>query len=158
MIISTGGTDNDTLNGGDGNDQLRGEEGADIIYGDNGSDTIYGGNGDDVIIGGNGRDYLNGDAGADTFYLDLEDVDRVRDFDQGDGDKINIADLLDGYDSATDDINDFVDIVIRSTGRTDIRVNEDGVGNDLQYVGIVYGDLTGETVDNLVTNGTLIVE
>lgn len=153
-----GGNDNDILNGGDGNDQLRGEEGNDTIYGDDGSDSIYGGNGDDIITGGNGRDYLNGEGGADTFFLDLEDVDRVRDFDQGEGDKINISDLLTGYDSATDDINDFVNIVIRSTSRTDIRVNEDGIGNDLQYVGIVYGDLTGQTVDNLVTNGTLIVE
>ena len=88
----------------------------------------------------------------------MENIDRVRDFDQSEGDKINISDLLTGYDSATDDINDFVDIVIRNTGRTDVRVNEDGVGNDLQYVGIVYGDLTGETVDNLITNGTFIVE
>lgn len=151
-----GGNDDDTLHGGAGNDQLRGEDGHDTIQGDDGSDTIYGGNGDDVIIGGNGRDYLNGNAGADTFYLDLDEVDRVRDFDQSEGDTINIADLLTGYDAENDDINDFVDIVIRSNTRTDIRVNEDGQGNDLQYVGIIYGDLTGETVDSLVASRALI--
>jgi len=149
---------NDTIYGGSNNDRLYGGDGNDIFYGGDDSDTVWGGNGDDIIIGGNGRDYLNGEAGADTFYLDLDEVDRIRDFDQAEGDRINIADLLDGFDSGTDDVNDFVDIVIRSSTRTDIRVDEDGQGGNFQYVGIIYGDLTGETVDSLVASGALITE
>lgn len=151
-----GNADNDTLYGGLGNDRLYGEAGNDTLNGGDGSDSIYGGSGNDIITGGNGRDYLNGEGGADTFYLDLDNVDRVRDFDQNEGDVINIADLLTGYDAVNDDVNDFVDIVIRSPSRTDIRVDEDGQGGNFQYVGIVYSDLTGETVDSLVASGALV--
>jgi Ca2+-binding RTX toxin-like protein len=164
-----GGADNDTLYGGNGADKLYGGDGNDILYGDDGlcydcpegggaSDVIYGGAGNDIIIGGEGRDYLNGDGGADTFFLDLDSIDRIRDFNQSEGDMIDVSDLLTGYDIATDNINDFVDIVIRNASRTDIRINGDGVGNDYQYVGIVYSDLTGETVDSLTASGGLIVE
>ncbi|MGB1076763.1 MAG: proprotein convertase P-domain-containing protein, partial [Bdellovibrionales bacterium] len=154
--IITGEGDNDTLYGGSGNDKIYGEDGFDTLYGDDGSDALYGGAGDDVIIGGNGRDYLYGQAGADTFLLDLEDVDRIRDFQLSEGDRIDISDLLTGFNFGTDDINDFVEIKIRSSNRTDIFVNQDGVGNDEQAVGIIYGNLTGQTVDTLYANGDIL--
>ncbi len=153
-----GGSEDDTLNGGDGNDKLYGEGGSDTLNGDAGTDTLYGGDDNDTLIGGTGTDFLYGQGGADTFKLDLASIDRLSDFDASEGDTINIADLLIGYDSATDDINDFVTLVYRNAGRTDVRVNDDGLGNDLPYVGIVFSDLTGETVNTLVASGTLIVE
>ena len=153
-----GGAENDTLNGNAGNDKLYGDAGSDTLNGDAGTDTLYGGDDNDILIGGTGTDFLYGQGGADTFKLDLNSIDRLSDFDASEGDTIDIADLLIGYDSATDDINDFVTLVYRNAGRIDIRVNDDGLGNDLPYVGIVFSDLTGETVDTLVANGSLIVE
>lgn len=153
-----GGSGDDRLSGDLGNDRLYGGAGADMLGGGDGTDTLYGGDDNDVLIGGSGTDFLFGQGGADTFKLDLTSIDRLSDFEASEGDTIDIADLLIGYDSATDDINDFVTLVYRNAGRTDIRVNDDGIGDDLPYVGIVFSDLTGETVDTLVTSGTLIVE
>ncbi|PCJ47382.1 MAG: hypothetical protein COA74_11720 [Gammaproteobacteria bacterium] len=153
-----GGAGGDFIDGGDGNDKLYGEAGTDVLIGGAGTDTLYGGDDNDILIGGTGTDFLYGQGGADTFKLDLTSIDRLSDFDASEGDTIDIADLLIGYDSATDDINDFVTLVYRNAARTDIRVNDDGLGTDLPYVGIVFSDLTGETVNTLVASGTLIVE
>jgi len=147
------GTGDDTIRGGDDQDVLHGQDGVDTLYGDGATDTLFGGNGDDFLIGGAGRDFLYGGGGADTFTLDNMDVDRVRDFQIGDGDRIDISDLLTGFDPFSSDINDFVEIIIRGTTRTDFYVNSDGAGNDFQQVGIVFGNFTGQTVDTLYTNG-----
>ena len=128
-----------------------------VLIGGAGTDTLYGGGDSDILIGATGTDFLYGEGGADIFTLDLTSIDRVSDFDASEGDTINIADLLIGYDSAADDINDFVTLVYRNAGRTDIRVNDDGLGNDLPYVGIVFSELSGETVDTLVASGALVV-
>ncbi len=150
------GLDNDTVHGDAGGDRIYGEDGDDTLYGDDGNDVLYGGNGNDILIGGVGQDFLYGGAGVDTFFLDLNNIDRVKDFKLSDGDRIDISDLLVGYDVLTDDINNFVKITIQSNFRTDVSVNLDGAGNDFQYVGILYGNLTGQTVDMLETNNNLI--
>lgn len=151
-----GGDGNDVLSGGDGNDKIYGQNDNDTLYGGANSDNLYGGYGDDVLFGGEGVDYLFGNQGADTFHLDLTSQDRIKDFKQSDGDMIDIADLLSGFGVGSD-INDFVKITIQDQYRTDIQINHDGTGNDFQYAGIIYGNLTGETVDSLVSSGTLIV-
>ncbi|MEA5496634.1 peptidylprolyl isomerase [Limnoraphis robusta Tam1] len=104
-----GGQDNDLINGGDGNDILNGNRGEDVISGGNGDDFIRGGQGNDVLNGDAGNDYLIGDlgsdtmtggAGADTFMLRLDEsvgvrdfnaVDRITDFNAGEGDRIAIV-------------------------------------------------------------------
>ncbi len=152
-----GGLDNDTIHGDAGNDRIFGEDGGDTLYGDDGVDSLYGGSGDDLLIGGLGQDYLFGGAGADTFVLDLNDIDRIKDFKLSDGDVIDISSLLVGYNAGTDDLNDFVKINIQDSSRTDISINADGVGNDFQYAGIIYGNLVGQTVDSLELNSDLLV-
>ncbi len=147
---------NDSLFGGNGNDRLYGGGGLDNLNGGAGTDTLYGGNGDDTLYGGEGRDFLYGDSGADTFILDFGAVDRVRDFQLSEGDRIDISDLVTDFNPITDDINDFVEIIIRGTTRTDFYVNEDGVGNDFQQVGIVFGNFTGQTVDTLYAGGDIL--
>lgn len=113
-----GNQGNDTLAGGDGDDwvvggkdsdRLTGEAGSDIVYGNLGADTcdggagadlIRGGQDDDVLLGQSGDDWLSGDRGADTitggsgadiFHSFAEaGIDRVTDFSQDDGDRIQL--------------------------------------------------------------------
>ncbi|MEM9469871.1 MAG: S8 family serine peptidase, partial [Pseudomonadota bacterium] len=143
--ILDGGEDNDTLNGGNGNDTLEGFRGDDILNGDGGNDRLYGENGNDylnggagndflyagkgidVMIGGEGTDRLYGGQFQDTFGVtDLgTGIDRLYDFTLGQ-DILNITDLLDGYDSSVDDINDFVQLINLGNGSADLRINADG--------------------------------
>lgn len=75
-----------------------------VIWGTDGDDTVNGSDGNDVIIGGAGDDTLFGGDGADTFKWNLGDegevggaaVDTVMDFNTEEGDKLDIADLLQG--------------------------------------------------------------
>ena len=156
---------NDTLTGNGGADTLRGEDGNDTLYGNSGDDFLYGGNGDDILVGGTGLDVLYGDAGSDIFgFLQMDgNIDQIRDFELTGAtqDAINITDLLIGYDSATDDINDFVIINFVNASRTDIRVDIDGTGSahSSQVLAIVRGsDFSGLDAQDLVTNGHLIVD
>ncbi|MEM8805147.1 MAG: DUF4751 family protein [Cyanobacteria bacterium P01_G01_bin.38] len=61
-----------------------------------GDDTLKGGAGDDTLIGGAGRNTLWGNAGNDTFVLDEQGVQIIKDFERG-SDKIDVngADVSD---------------------------------------------------------------
>ena len=118
-----GNDDNDTLYGGSGNDDLAGGGGADELYGDAGNDDLqgdagnddlYGGSGNDIIAGGDdvdiiyggfGADALTGGAGADTFvFSSLSDrKDTIADFDDAEGDTIDITQIISdaGLDTLT---------------------------------------------------------
>jgi Ca2+-binding RTX toxin-like protein len=112
----SGGGGNDTLSGGDGADTLQGDAaddrllggaGADRLFGGAGSDRLEGGAegdaldggaGNDTLIGGTQRDTLTGGAGADAFLFAAGDAggstagtaDRITDFNQGEGDRIDL--------------------------------------------------------------------
>jgi len=76
--IISGGALNDTLNGGLGIDQLSGA------------------GGNDMLAGGTGQDSLSGGSGADTFVIgEMDASDLIADYDFGQGDKIDISNLLD---------------------------------------------------------------
>ena len=78
--IVWGNLGNDTLDGGDANDQVRGGQG---------DDSIAGGAGDDYISGDRGNDTVSGGAGADLFHsFDQAGIDRVIDFNVGEGDRV----------------------------------------------------------------------
>ncbi|MFJ3484682.1 immunoglobulin-like domain-containing protein [Pseudomonas sp. NPDC090202] len=88
----------------DGNDTLLGGNGDDILFGQGGNDTLVGGKGNDILIGG---------AGADTFVWKLGDTnsggfDVIKDFNQSQGDRIDLRDLLQGED--TDTISKYLQI------------------------------------------------
>jgi len=178
-----GGTGNDTINAGSegdelfgqaGSDTLNGEGGRDVLYGgaDNdvlngGADTdrMYGGDGDDILNGGLGFDRLYGGDGADTFvFEDISDsagrgYDLVYDFDQGEGDILNLSDMLSGYDSLTDDINDFVSFH-RSRGDVVMIVDENGTDAGGRYsVAKLYGNaaLDGIDVQTMVDAGSVVI-
>jgi Ca2+-binding RTX toxin-like protein len=110
-----GGDGVDFLLGESGHDHLYGGAGNDtVLDGGWGDDEIYGGVGDDLIIGGGARDDLwGGDGlssfppdGADTFRwrglsdlsvgvnpLDTTTMDKIWDFNPGEGDRINLTDI-----------------------------------------------------------------
>ncbi len=93
--------DNDTIYGGNGADKLYGGAGNDALYGDADNDTIRGDDGEDTIDGGAGKDniYLGNDTATDVVvFSNLTDStssssDRIYDFDQADGDLIDLSAL-----------------------------------------------------------------
>jgi serralysin len=95
--------------GGKDNDLLFGDAGSDLVYGNLGNDTCEGGDGNDIVRGGQdqdilragaGDDYVSGDkgddtvsggAGADDFHsFGDAGLDRVLDFNRGEGDRIRL--------------------------------------------------------------------
>lgn len=173
------GTGRDLIYGYDGNDFLNGDRGDDIIFGGNGDDTIWGWSNDDILHGGAGQDFIYGHGGNDTIYfgegadylygmngydtfIAYETVTQNNDmayiFDFGTGDKLNISDLLSGYNSTTDDITDFVNIAQGSN--TTIQVDRDGTGSAFGWDNIVrlQGNNSISTdVDQLISEGKIII-
>ena len=119
--ILDGGIGNDTLNGNAGHDQLHGGAGTDTLTGGSGNDIIWGDAGDDIIFGGLGTDQLSGGAGADRFtYLSSDvgssvEIDTILDFNQGDGDVLDLTSLLNTAETANN---------------LDAYLNFEKVGND----------------------------
>ena len=155
----TGSNGDDTLFGFDGNDTLNGDDGHDTLIGGHGSDYLYGNNGDDILSGGAGIDMLYGQSGADTFVFEavsaFTNSDNVQDFDLSEGDKIDISDVLIGYDELTDVISDFVQITDDGTHST-LYVDADGGADNFVQVASMF-NVTGLTdEDTLETSGNLV--
>ncbi len=166
-----GGGSHDTLKGGGGNDTILGQTGNDTLLGQAGNDTLKGGGGDDVLkgnggndklIGQAGADQLYGGAGADTFVFDTSNLrnngkDTVMDFKRGQGDKLDISSILQGYDSNDDVITDFVSI--NQAGRnSEIFINRDGNGNDFVKIATLL-NVSGLSNEQALENqGILITE
>jgi len=178
-----GGTGNDVINAGDDGDELFGQDGSDTLNGEGGRDVLYGGadndilngggevdrmyggTGDDVLNGGLGFDRLYGGDGADTFVFEnIADsagrgYELVYDFDQGEGDVLNLSDMLSGYDALTDDINDFVSFYA-SRGDAVMFVDTDGAGG-ARHVSVakLYGNasLNGIDVQTMIDAGEIII-
>lgn len=155
-----GGTGNDTLNGGNDGDTLYGEDGDDRLNGDAGNDILYGGNDNDVLVGGAGLDKLYGQAGNDVFgFIDIGlNIDQVLDYNLAD-DRLNVTDILTGFNVGVDDISDFVTLSFKNADRADLFVNSDGAGSDWQQVAIIRGsDFTGITAQDLLDLGRLVTD
>ncbi len=154
-----GSNHDDTIYGTDGYNRLYGKNGDDVLYGRDGDDRLYGDAGDDVIYGGAGIDLLYGNAGADTFVFEAAGAfthsDNVQDFSLADGDKIDISDVLQGYDQVTDSIADFVQITDNGT-HSYLSVDADGGADNFVQIAAIF-NITGLTdEDALETNGTLV--
>lgn len=92
-----GNKGDDFIFGNLGNDTLYGGQGADTLVGDDGdgsgtggNDLLFGDRGDDDLYGDFGNDTLVGGIGADRFFFTGEGVDRIIDFQPGEGDRIGI--------------------------------------------------------------------
>ncbi|MBU0860231.1 MAG: type I secretion C-terminal target domain-containing protein, partial [Alphaproteobacteria bacterium] len=150
----------DVLDGRGGSDSLYGYDGNDILSGGNGSDTLYGGDGNDILKGEDGTDTLYGQDGADIFMFEaanaFNNVDTIADFNVGQGDAINIADLLTGFNPTQDAIDDFV-IFSTSGGSSIMAIDRDGSGGTYSAQNIAtISSVTGLDADDLLTNGNLI--
>lgn len=137
----TGSAHADTLRGSAGNDYLRGEGGNDVLH------------------AGAGFDQLHGGAGADLFIFDAripdDPADHIQDFSVAQGDRIDISDLLSGYDPLLHALSDFARIT-DSGGNSLLSVDSDGGADSFTAVALLLS-LTGlSSVDVLEGSGTLI--
>ncbi len=142
-------------------ENINGSNYNDSITGNHGANKLYAGKGDDLIYGGAGNDIMYGEEGADTFLYGASDtfgfIDIIRDFSLSEGDKIDISDLLAGYDPLTDAINDFVSF--SSAGSTGahgaMSIDVDGGGDNFVLIGYITSqpNLDAETLE---TSGNLI--
>jgi Ca2+-binding RTX toxin-like protein len=161
-----GGAGNDRLDGAWDNDTLYGQDGNDVLEAGSGNDTLYGGDGNDTMIGENGNDIFYGGAGADTITTGnnsdiivfdstaFSGIDTVQDFNSS-SDKIDIADVLVGYDALTEAITDFVQITT-SGSNSILSVDADGGANNFVQIATLVG-ITGLTDEEaLETAGKLI--
>lgn len=102
------------------------DDGADTLLGGAGDDIIFGQGGDDYIRGGAGNDILFGGSGADTFVWKAGDVgnDVVKDFDAGQGDRLDLSDLL--ADVSISDIDSYLRMAIANDQETVLEVSTEG--------------------------------
>ncbi|MFA7275539.1 MAG: type I secretion C-terminal target domain-containing protein [Pseudobdellovibrionaceae bacterium] len=151
-----GGIGNDALHGEYDNDTLYGEAENDTLYGDSGNDTLYGGEGNDVLLGGYGWDTLYGGGGLDAFvFKETDAIDHVKDFNTSQGDYLELASLLVGYDPVTSAIADFV-TARQVGGDTIISVDRDGAGGQYTSLDVIALDaVTGVTIQTLLDNEQL---
>nr|WP_319382600.1 calcium-binding protein [uncultured Roseibium sp.] len=121
-----------------------------VIRGDDGDNVLVGTAGDDILIGGLGTDILTGGEGADTFVLtSLADADIITDYDFGQGDALDLGDLLDGAFGAGDNATDFVRVQKQADGDVTLSVDLDGqgTGHDWQDAATLQGHASmGESI------------
>ena len=114
----------------DGGDTLIGNAGDDILFGQGGNDTLSGGAGNDILVGGKGNDILTGGAGADTFVWLKGDTntnggfDRITDFKHGEGDKLDLSDLLQGNNDTN--LSSYLRLTTDSSGNSTLSVSSTG--------------------------------
>lgn len=133
------------------------EDGNDVLVGGAGNDTLYGQDGKDILVVGQGIDEIYGGRDSDQFVFDVLDamVDTIHDFKVGgNGDVLNITDILQGYDPMSDMIADFVKLT-NLNGDTQVYINADGDhGGNYMMMAIMTGVET--TLADLINNGNLV--
>ncbi|MBD9492125.1 type I secretion C-terminal target domain-containing protein, partial [Ensifer sp. ENS11] len=125
-----GGSDNDFLHGNSAANYLAGGTGNDSLYGEGGADALYGGGGNDTLYGGTGSDTMTGGAGGDTFVIGSDSVqlsidDVITDYNYGEGDTVDLSDLLGNLPSGTNLDGNFVQVV-QDGQNANLQVDTDG--------------------------------
>lgn len=151
-----GGSGNDILRVSSGNNLLTGKDDNDTLYAGSGTDTLFGNNGNDILIAGSGTASLTGGGGADTFKFTgvSGHTDKVMDFHPGIGDKIDIRDVLQNYDPATDTLSNFMHTA-RAGSDTMISVDPTGSSHFTDLALLV--GISSFDADALVKSGNLLV-
>ena len=168
-VTFTGSSSSETVHGINANDITYGLSGDDLLYGYNGNDGLYGGDGDDQLRGGNGNDILYGgdgydelygQGGADDFIFEaisaFNDIDSIKDFNTSQSDRLDLSDLIQGFDPLTDAIEDFVQITTNGANST-LSVDIDGGADNFVHIATIE-NVTGLTDEDLLyTNGNLVL-
>ncbi|SDG97832.1 type I secretion C-terminal target domain (VC_A0849 subclass), partial [Pseudomonas benzenivorans] len=166
-----GGSADSTFTGGSGNDYLSGGAGSDSLNGGAGNDTLDGGVGNDILIGDAGDDILFGGTGADTFVWATGDTgnDVIKDLNLGQGDRIDLSDLLQGENDAN--IDDYLQVVTTATetvlqvsstgqlnagGSADVTVTLENGGAPVDLSS--YGSTSSQIVSSLIAGADPIVK
>ncbi|UUC52572.1 retention module-containing protein [Pseudomonas citronellolis] len=136
-----------------GNDILEGGKGDDLLFGQGGNDTLLGGDGNDILFGGMGDDTLTGGAGADQFVWQKGETghDVIKDFNIGEGDSLNLADLLQGEHATADSLAQYLTFSVNATtSTTTISVNPTGAtgGATTQTIDLANVDLVAKYTDH----------
>ncbi|AMO77277.1 retention module-containing protein [Pseudomonas citronellolis] len=136
-----------------GNDTLEGGKGDDLLFGQGGNDTLLGGDGNDILFGGMGDDTLTGGAGADQFVWQKGEAghDVIKDFNIGEGDSLNLADLLQGEHATADSLAQYLTFSVNATtSTTTISVNPTGAtgGATTQSIDLANVDLVAKYTDH----------
>jgi Ca2+-binding RTX toxin-like protein len=133
-----------------------------VLIGDSGVDFLVGGGGDDILIGNNGNDTMTGGSGADVFIWSegQSGTDVVTDFNIGEGDVLDIADLLVGESNPTAaELDAYMSIA--SGADTTITIFGDQ-GNADQIIQLNGFDTTGmsgvQIIESLLSNGNLVTD
>lgn len=143
-------------------ESLFGGAGDDTLTGGTGNDLLLGGEDDDVLLGGLGADSLTGGPGGDLFVLDQDSLtdassaapllDTITDFDTGE-DVLDLSDLLSGYDSASEDLSDFVRI---DSANSTVEIDPSGGGNNFTALATLTGISAGEVIQVVVDDANAV--
>ncbi|MEH8215999.1 retention module-containing protein [Aeromonas veronii] len=133
---------------------VHGQSGNELVGSDQG-DWLFGSSGDDRLLGGHGNDILTGGAGSDLFVwqhgdegsLGLPAIDTITDFHPEQGDKIDLADMLQGVTgNGVDDLLKHLSasVTTGSNGLSDVNlsVSPAGDGQITQQITLKDVDLT----------------
>ncbi len=177
--ILNGTSEDDVIYGFDGDDILFGD---DLLVGDlDGSGSVsfgdldifkaaFGTSDPDADFDGNGSVSF-GDldifkaafgtsstpGGADTFKIaSMNDgLDTIKDFSVAEGDRLDLSDVLSGYDPISDAITDFIQVT--ENGRhTTLSVDADGTGSGAAQDVFVINNATGIDIQQWVDGGVII--
>lgn len=146
-----GGQGDDLIIGNALDNKLWGNASSDVLKGDDGEDTLYGGDGHDMLYGGDDADTFVFESGfdessSDTIadFLDSEDI-------------LELSGLLEGFDSNTSDIADFLEFTT-SGGDSTLFVDIDGTGTDHESVLLAtFKNVTGLDAETLYNNNQILI-
>ena len=130
-----------------------------LLTGNAAANSLLGGSGNDTLRGAGGNDALNGGTGSDTFWRATasDGRDTVQDFTKGPGgDRLDIGDVLSGYDSG-DNANEFVQLVV-SGSSTIVRIDANGAVGGASFTdAFVLTNVTGLNVSQMIADGNLVL-
>lgn len=148
-LISDGNTDSLRI----GFEDLKGTGDADyndVVF-DIKINPVYG---DTGTVGGN--DILTGGAGADTFVFTTHGgIDTITDFHKGEGDRLDLSNLIKDYDPVDDIISQFVHMEQQGSNEI-LSVDVTGSGQNFQTIAVLQ-NVSGLNVEDLFQGGHLVV-